>query len=92
MPNYVYKKKDPQASGCDACSEGFMFMQRLSDDPLERCPECETAIRRAIGRSQCMTNRRWNTKKMLSDGNLKRLGFKKMVKEGDGKYRDVLAD
>jgi hypothetical protein len=29
---------------------------------------------------------------MMSDANLKRLGFKKMVNEGGGKFRDVLAD
>lgn len=59
-------------------------MQALSDDALETCPECEAPIRRVIGGAQCVLNPMWDTKKKLSDGNLKRLGFKKLVKEGDG--------
>ena len=94
MPNYSYKAREPDPA-CETCHDGFQVMQPLSEDPLESCPECERVIRRVILRgsaASCMTNRRWNTKKMLSDGNLKRMGFKKYVKEGDGKYRDILAD
>jgi putative FmdB family regulatory protein len=92
MPTYLYKSDDPE-SGCETCAESFELVQRLSEPALEVCPDCGSGVHRIIGRTPvCMTNRRWNTKKMLSDGNLKRLGFKKMVKESDGKYRDVLAD
>ena len=91
MPNYAYRAQDP-AAGCDQCQEAFSILQALSEPALESCPQCQVPLRRVIGGSQCLVGRRWNTKQMLSDGNLKRLGFKKMVKEGEGKYRDVLAD
>ena len=89
MPNYRYRSTDP--SECDTCAEGFEVLQRLSDDPLDECPKCGVAVRRVIGKTQLSAGR-WKTKKMLSDGNLKRLGFKKLVKEGEGRYVDVLAD
>ena len=91
MPNYNYRAVEPEAS-CDHCREVFSELQRLSADPLTECPNSGAPIRRVSSRPQTMTDRRWNTKKMLSDGNLKRLGFKKLVKESDGKYVDVLQD
>jgi hypothetical protein len=93
MPTYRYRAVDVEASTCDFCSKpGFETIQKLSEAPVEICPECKESVRRVIGKIECMTNRRWNTKKMLKDDNLKRLGFKKLVKQSDGNYRDVLAD
>ena len=89
MPTYRYRSKD-ESIDCDTCTEGFEVMQAISEAPLASCPSCDVPIRRVIGRIQALTNRRWNTKKMLSDGNLKRLGFKKMVKQSNGKYIDAL--
>ena len=64
----------------------------MSDPRLEACPECEAPVRRVIrGAGAALVDPK-NTKKMLSDGNLKKLGFKKLVKESDGKYVDVLQD
>jgi putative FmdB family regulatory protein len=91
MPNYAYRAQDVETA-CEHCAERFVVIQRISDDPLSDCPECQTQVRRVIMRSHTITNRRYNTKAMLSDGNLKRLGFKKLVKESDGKYVDVLQD
>ena len=87
MRNCRYRSSDPDA-GCEQCGGGFEVLQTLSAAPLERCPGCEASVRRVIGRAETVTNPRW-AKKTLSDGNLKRLGFKKLVKESDGKYRDV---
>ncbi|MGE0708257.1 MAG: FmdB family zinc ribbon protein [Planctomycetota bacterium] len=91
MPSYAYRATTPEES-CERCVERFDVVQKLSEAPLERCPDCGHAVRRVIVRSENMTNRRWDSKKQLSDGNLKRLGFKKLVKESDGKYVDVLQD
>ena len=40
MPTYVYK--------CDACGHQFELFQRMSDDPIDTCPECESAVRRVF--------------------------------------------
>ena len=92
MPTYHYRAVDPEAS-CEECLEAFGLIQSLSDAKLEVCPACGAPIRRVIrGAGAAMTGRKYETKKMLSDGNLKKLGFKKLVKESDGKYVDVLQD
>ncbi len=87
MPTYRYKATDE--TDCTNCRPGFEIVQKISDDALVECPTCGVKIRRVIGKIQ-FTNRHWNTKKLTSDGNLKRLGFKKLVKQSDGKYVDVL--
>ena len=91
MPTYRYRAKEPESVDCEYCTNpGFETVQTLSEDPIAECPQCKAAVRRVIGRVENWINRRWNTKKMLSDGNLKRLGFKKLEKQSDGKYVDVL--
>lgn len=92
MPTYHYRAVDSERS-CEACADSFSVIQSLSATPVEACPECGEPVRRVIrGAGAAMTGRRYENKKMLSDGNLKRLGFKKLVKESDGKYVDVLQD
>jgi len=41
MPTYEYK--------CTKCGYGFEAFQRMSDDPLVRCPKCKGTLRRLIG-------------------------------------------
>lgn len=41
MPTYEYE--------CEACGHGFERFQKMSDDPVEECPECEEPeVRRII--------------------------------------------
>jgi putative FmdB family regulatory protein len=40
MPTYVYK--------CDSCDHQFEIFQRMSDDPLDACPNCGEKVRRVI--------------------------------------------
>ncbi len=40
MPTYVYR--------CDDCGHQFELFQRMSDDPVETCPECDSKVRRVI--------------------------------------------
>lgn len=87
MPTYRYTAK---TDGCETCLDGFEVLQALSEDALTECPSCKTPIRRVIGGATCVTTQRWNEKKLLSDDNLRKNGFKKLVKTGDGKYVDVL--
>ncbi len=42
MPTYEY--------ACDSCSHGFETQQRITEDPLTRCPKCETdSLKRLVG-------------------------------------------
>jgi putative FmdB family regulatory protein len=93
VPTYCYKADAPD--DCPMCADGFETVQTLSDPALAACPTCEKPIHRIISigtMAQCVPNQRWNTKKLLSDGNLKKNGFKKLMKDGSGKYVDVLQD
>lgn len=93
MPTYRYKPISAEPTDCPLCGdEGFETMQSLSAAPLTACPTCAAPVRRAIGPATCVTERRWDEKKILSDDNLRAKGFKKLVKDGNGKYRDVLKD
>ena len=40
MPIYVYQ--------CDTCGLAFEHRQRMADDPLVDCPECDGHVRRVI--------------------------------------------
>jgi putative FmdB family regulatory protein len=40
MPIYQYE--------CDTCGVRFERMQRMSEDPLTECPECEGKVHRVI--------------------------------------------
>ena len=40
MPIYLYQ--------CDACGLRFERLQRMSEEPLTECPECEGVVHRVI--------------------------------------------
>jgi putative FmdB family regulatory protein len=40
MPIYLYQ--------CDSCGVRFERLQRMSDDPLTDCPECDGEVHRVI--------------------------------------------
>ncbi len=40
MPTYVYR--------CDSCGHQFEIFQKISDDPLDTCPQCAAKVRRVI--------------------------------------------
>lgn len=41
MPTYEYE--------CTKCDHTFEIFQSMKDDPLKRCPECKSKIRRLLG-------------------------------------------
>lgn len=41
MPTYDYR--------CTKCGHAFEAFQRMTDEPLSRCPKCKGAVRRMIG-------------------------------------------
>ena len=87
MPTYDYRATDPKkAKKC--CREPFEVVQSLSESTLETCPTCGGPLMRLISAPGFTTK---STKAILSDNNLRKNGFKRLVKEGDGKYRNTLA-
>jgi len=82
MPTYEYIVADEE-KGCSACRKGFETRQGMQDDPLEACPRCGAKVRRVIGPANIAT--KWG-KSMMSEGNLKRHGFKTLRNEGEGKF------
>jgi putative FmdB family regulatory protein len=86
MPTYEYRTTD-QAKACDYCAEGFEVDQRMSERPLKVCPKCGAPVEKAI--SLFSVNTSTSTKSLLSDKNIKRHGFTKLVNEGDGKFRRI---
>lgn len=87
MPVYDYRATNPEkAPAC--CREPFEHVQPLADDPLEKCPTCGGEVLRLIS-APGFTFR--TTKAVLSDKNLKKHGFAKLVKDGEGRYRNTTA-
>jgi len=41
MPTYEYE--------CSHCGHTFELSQKMTDKPLEKCPECKKKVRRLIG-------------------------------------------
>jgi hypothetical protein len=82
VPTYVYQAK---AKGCSLCAQGFEYKQSIKDDPLESCPECGVTVGRIICAPFVQTGP--TDKSVLSDSNLQKHGFQKLINEGDGKFR-----
>jgi len=82
VPTYVYRAK---TGGCKLCATSFEKKQSIKDAPLEKCPECDAPIERVICAPFLQTGR--TDKSVLSDGNLQKHGFDKLINEGGGKFR-----
>lgn len=41
MPTYVYV--------CENCGYEFEYFQKMSDEPLQKCPKCQGKVQRMIG-------------------------------------------
>jgi len=84
MPTYVYEAASNE-TGCPMCHCGFEVRHGMNEDGPAACPRCGGRIRRRL--TAVRLGGRWNEKRALSDANLKRHGFKKLMNEGDGKFR-----
>lgn len=84
MPTYQYIAVS-SAEACEYCRPGFEITQKMSDEVLTQCPKCGKPVRRVIAAVGIST--RPSSKSILSDANLKRHGFTRLVKERKGVYR-----
>ena len=79
MPIYEYEhQKEP-------CNLGkiFDYRQPLSETPLTRCPHCSGPVQKIISRI--------NISCPKTNGELRDLGFTKLVRRDDGVYENVTA-
>ena len=84
MPTYVYEVVEGE-DGCPTCNLSFEVSHSMKEAGPEACPRCGARIRRRL--TAVGITGRHNEKRILSDDNIKRHGFKKLVNEGDGKFR-----
>ena len=83
MPTYGYRACGEDH--CDICEHGFELFQSISEEALKKCPMCSAAVERVFFPPHI--NTKPSSKELLSDKNLKKHGFTKLVKEDKGKYR-----
>jgi len=79
MPIYEY-----QAAGkdcCEFCQNVFDIMQKLSDEPLNICPECHNPVKRKISRPNLAS-----PAPSLSNENIEKHGFTQFRKVEKGVY------
>ncbi len=84
MPIYVYQSITPEKS-CGLCASSFERFQSFSEATLTECPECHAPIHRIIQ----PVGMRVGKKHLLTDDNVKKHGFTKLVNEGGGKFRKI---
>jgi putative FmdB family regulatory protein len=79
MPVYEYEHVDTP------CSLGnvFDYKQAVNDKPLTKCPQCNGTVHKIISRI--------NISCPKTNGELRDLGFTKLVKRDDGVYENVTA-
>ena len=53
MPIYEYEAASAR-KGCRRCAGVFEVIQRISDPPLNRCPDCGREVRRRISRPRIL--------------------------------------
>ena len=61
----------------------FDFQQSLADDPLVKCPQCSGKVKKIISQISISCPK--------TNGELRDLGFTKLVKRDDGVYENVTA-
>ncbi len=77
MPVYEYEHTQK------GCKRGSVFevKQSIHDTPLSKCPQCRTPVRRILSAPFIACQK--------SNGELRDLGFTKLVKRDDGVYENV---
>ena len=92
MPIYEYRPSSE--AHCAHCSGGFDAMQKISEAPLARCPECQAPVQRQISAPRIA-----RPGPSLEPANLEKHGFTQYRKSSKGVYEktagkgpDVISD
>ena len=84
MPLYRYEHDKAVDQTCTLGTE-FEYVQSIKADRFTQCPECTAPVQRLVPRSVT-----WVSPK--SSGELKNLGFTKLVRRDKGVYENVTAN
>ena len=79
MPIYEYQTAGKDS--CDYCVNAFDFIQKLSDEPLNICPQCHNPVKRKISRPNLTS-----PAASLSNENIEKHGFTQFRKVEKGVY------
>ncbi len=79
MPIREYQAKDP-GKGCAACRRPFEQLERMDQQPRDRCPQCGAPVIRLISAPVPGASRTG------LDDRAKSAGFHKLKKLGRGEY------
>jgi putative FmdB family regulatory protein len=79
VPIYEYR---PLAEACDHCRGRFEAWQKMSEAPLDRCPECGHACERVISAPNVQSG----SGHVLKDSHFSQRGFTQYRKVDKGKY------
>jgi len=82
MPLYVYRCEDA-SKACDACRAAFEVLQRMSDRPLAKCPECGAPLKKQVTTA--------NSAFPKGPAALRNMGMARLEKRSDGNYENVSA-
>ncbi len=80
MPFYEYA--NASEAGCSHCRTGFTVLQRLSDAPVEYCPNCGSPVRRIISPPNVVSGQAHR----LRESSIEKAGFTQYRKIGKGVY------
>ncbi|HMM66637.1 MAG TPA: zinc ribbon domain-containing protein [Dokdonella sp.] len=83
MPIYQYQ---PEGPGCPTCRKGLEVLQKLSDPPLARCPDCSTPLQRVISAPQVVSGQAHRT----SESHAGKHGFTQYKRAGKGVYEKTV--
>ncbi len=86
MARYDYQAVDA-AHACALCRDGFEWQQPMAEAPLAKCPQCGAPVRQVIHAPAILKH--GAGRNVLSDSNVKKHGFTKLVNEGGGKFRKI---
>lgn len=92
MPIYEYRPRGKQH--CAYCRKGFELLQKISDDSLLQCPQCDAPVQRVISAPNL-----GRPGPSLEPSNLEKHGFTQYRKSRKGEYHktagtgpDVISD
>jgi putative FmdB family regulatory protein len=82
MPIYEYQSSDEHQS-CEYCRDGFEALQKISDAPLQVCPQCGATVIKLISAPAV------GASKSGFDDRAKSAGFHKLKKVSTGEYEKM---